>query len=289
MCRFNLLWCMEGQNDIFFKMGIHSYILVTVTVLSILVFFACFTGGNRLSKHRAKTRFTGKISNSTDTRRRVNPKPHAWQRSSKSMDSNAAPDVIEDKEMSVNYLNVKLRILRTLYLSKLKHSVKSRVPELKEQMSEDVSALKQTKLSSSSKTSKVINDDKHLLKLPSTVFQDKKNRITRSINSLKEMKAILARFVAYFTHWKAVNKPRTTTTTSTTTTTTVRTTTTAPTTTSRAKPVVLFDHYVDSFSCRDSHGYPCSHLLPCTSVDRYYCLNGGTCVIVGVLDVKTCR
>lgn len=32
-----------------------------------------------------------------------------------------------------------------------------------------------------------------------------------------------------------------------------------------------------------------SHLQACAPEDRYYCLNGGTCVFVGVLEVTTCR
>ncbi len=32
-----------------------------------------------------------------------------------------------------------------------------------------------------------------------------------------------------------------------------------------------------------------THVVPCVYADRYYCLNGGTCVFVGALDLKTCR
>ena len=31
------------------------------------------------------------------------------------------------------------------------------------------------------------------------------------------------------------------------------------------------------------------HVQPCSYKDRYYCMNGGTCVFVGALDIKTCR
>lgn len=31
------------------------------------------------------------------------------------------------------------------------------------------------------------------------------------------------------------------------------------------------------------------HVQPCTYADRFYCMNGGTCVFVGALDIKTCR
>ena len=31
------------------------------------------------------------------------------------------------------------------------------------------------------------------------------------------------------------------------------------------------------------------HVSPCPWRDRFYCMNGGTCVIIGDLDVKTCR
>lgn len=31
------------------------------------------------------------------------------------------------------------------------------------------------------------------------------------------------------------------------------------------------------------------HVSPCGYHDRYYCMNGGTCVIIGDLDIKTCR
>jgi hypothetical protein len=32
-----------------------------------------------------------------------------------------------------------------------------------------------------------------------------------------------------------------------------------------------------------------AHTSPCDYVDRHYCLNGGTCVFLGALEVKTCR
>ena len=32
-----------------------------------------------------------------------------------------------------------------------------------------------------------------------------------------------------------------------------------------------------------------THVVPCVFADRFYCLNGGTCVFVGALDIKTCR
>ncbi|XP_005090820.1 uncharacterized protein LOC101848794 [Aplysia californica] len=31
------------------------------------------------------------------------------------------------------------------------------------------------------------------------------------------------------------------------------------------------------------------HVTPCEYKDRFYCMNGGTCVIIGTLDIKTCR
>uniref|UniRef100_A0A0B7A7A2 EGF-like domain-containing protein n=1 Tax=Arion vulgaris TaxID=1028688 RepID=A0A0B7A7A2_9EUPU len=31
------------------------------------------------------------------------------------------------------------------------------------------------------------------------------------------------------------------------------------------------------------------HVMPCQHKDRFYCMNGGTCVFVGALDIKTCR
>lgn len=31
------------------------------------------------------------------------------------------------------------------------------------------------------------------------------------------------------------------------------------------------------------------HVMPCEHKDRFYCMNGGTCVFVGALDIKTCR
>lgn len=31
------------------------------------------------------------------------------------------------------------------------------------------------------------------------------------------------------------------------------------------------------------------HVVPCEYKDRFYCMNGGTCVFVGALDIKTCR
>ncbi|CAL1542165.1 unnamed protein product [Lymnaea stagnalis] len=31
------------------------------------------------------------------------------------------------------------------------------------------------------------------------------------------------------------------------------------------------------------------HVMPCEYQDRYYCMNGGTCVFVGALKLKTCR
>lgn len=31
------------------------------------------------------------------------------------------------------------------------------------------------------------------------------------------------------------------------------------------------------------------HVQPCEYSDRFYCMNGGTCVFVGALDIKTCR
>nr|KAG5692498.1 hypothetical protein BaRGS_018703 [Batillaria attramentaria] len=31
------------------------------------------------------------------------------------------------------------------------------------------------------------------------------------------------------------------------------------------------------------------HVQPCDYADRFYCMNGGTCVFVGALDIKTCR
>lgn len=35
--------------------------------------------------------------------------------------------------------------------------------------------------------------------------------------------------------------------------------------------------------------YPSSHLVPCARTDRHKCLNGGICVNVDALDIKTCR
>ena len=32
-----------------------------------------------------------------------------------------------------------------------------------------------------------------------------------------------------------------------------------------------------------------AHTSPCDIADRHYCLNGGTCVFVGALEIKTCR
>lgn len=32
-----------------------------------------------------------------------------------------------------------------------------------------------------------------------------------------------------------------------------------------------------------------THLVPCSHADRYFCLNGGICVLVKALDIKTCR
>ncbi|KAK6182718.1 hypothetical protein SNE40_010339 [Patella caerulea] len=32
-----------------------------------------------------------------------------------------------------------------------------------------------------------------------------------------------------------------------------------------------------------------THVVACLHSDRYYCLNGGRCVYVGALDIKTCR
>ena len=31
------------------------------------------------------------------------------------------------------------------------------------------------------------------------------------------------------------------------------------------------------------------HVTPCAWKDRFYCMNGGTCVMIGDLDIKTCR
>uniref|UniRef100_A0A0B7BBJ4 EGF-like domain-containing protein n=1 Tax=Arion vulgaris TaxID=1028688 RepID=A0A0B7BBJ4_9EUPU len=31
------------------------------------------------------------------------------------------------------------------------------------------------------------------------------------------------------------------------------------------------------------------HVMPCEHKDRFYCMNGGTCVYVGALDIRTCR